>query len=132
MAKKPHGWYKTLVPRPVVNVDGYERYEKVCGHVADVFFFTDEQKLQQKIITNFRNSENITLYTLYKVGEAKCPAYWVGRELLTALMQSELAVEIDNLHWAMKTGIFMLPKGIISSPGGDSIFTIYWHYCNQN
>ena len=22
----------------------------------------------------------------------------------------------------------MLPKGIISSPGGDSIFTIYWHY----
>jgi len=40
MTKKPHGWYKEITIRPVVNVDGYEIYEKVCSYVADIFFFT--------------------------------------------------------------------------------------------
>ena len=128
MAKKPPGWYKTLVTRPVVNVDGYERYEKICTNVAGIFFSVDERELRQQLITNIKDSKNITLYTLYKVGEAKCPAYWIGKELLTALMQSELTVEIDNLHWAMKTGIFMLPKGIVFSPTEGSISAICWHY----
>jgi hypothetical protein len=70
----------------------------------------------------------ITLYTLYKVGEAKCPAYWASQELLTALMKSELSVEIENLSWAMKTGIFMLPKDVIFSPEKHNIYTIFWHY----
>jgi len=40
MTKKPHGWYKEITIRPVVNVEGYEIYEKVCSYVADIFFFT--------------------------------------------------------------------------------------------
>ena len=38
MSKKPKGWYKALAIRPVIHVDGYESYEKVCGHVADIYF----------------------------------------------------------------------------------------------
>jgi len=128
MTKKPKGWCEAIAIRPVIHVDGYEHYEKVCGHVADIFFSVDEQKLRQKLITNSKESINITLYTLYKVGEAKCPAYWVSKELLTALMQSELSVEIDSLNWAMKTGIFMLPKGVVFSPEKRSTYTIFWHY----
>ncbi len=128
MTKKPKGWYEAITIRPVMNVDGYESYEKVCGHVADVFFSVDEQKLRQKLVTNSKESMYITLYTLYKVGEAKCPAYWASKELLTALMKSELSVEIENLNWAMKTGIFMLPKDVIFSPEKHNIYTIFWHY----
>lgn len=128
MTKKPKDWYEAITIRPVMNVDGYERYEKVCSYVANTFFSVDARKLRQKLITNSKESINITLYTLYKVGEAKCPAYWVSDELLTALMQSELSVEVDNLHWAMKTGIFMLPKGRVASLEGRSIDAIFWHY----
>jgi hypothetical protein len=128
MAKRPPGWYKTLVNRPVVNVDGYDRYEKICGSIADVFFFADKEKLLWQVTHNSTDTKNIIFYTFYKLGEAKCPAYWVGKELLTALMQSELTVEIDSLHWAMKTGIFMLPKGPVASPGGNSISIVCWHF----
>jgi hypothetical protein len=128
MAKKPKGWYEAIAIRPVMHVDGYEHYEKVCGHVADIFFSTEEKELRQKLVTNSKDSIYITLYTLYKVGEAKCPAYWVGKDLLTALLQSELSVEVESLNWAMKTGIFMLPKEIISSPEERSIYAIFWHY----
>jgi hypothetical protein len=128
MAKKPHGWYKEITIRPVVAVDGYEAYEKVCSYVAEVFFSTNERELRQKLITNRQESIYTTAYTLYKVGEAKCPAYWVGKDLLTALMQSEIDIEIENLNWAMKTGIFMLPQGTVFSPANDSLSAIYWHY----
>ncbi|MFL9457921.1 hypothetical protein AB0758_43720 [Tolypothrix bouteillei VB521301_2] len=43
-------------------------------------------------------------------------------------MQSEISVEIDNLNWAIKTGFFMLPKGVILSPEKRSINAIFWHY----
>jgi len=119
MTKKPHGWYKEITIRPVVNVDGYEIYEKVCSYVADIFFFTNEQAMRQKLIINSKESIYISAYTLFKVGEAKCPAYWVGKDLLTALQNSELDLEIDSLHWAMKTGIFMLPKNTVFSPEND-------------
>ncbi|WP_347566158.1 hypothetical protein [Scytonema sp. UIC 10036] len=109
-------------------MEGYESYEKMCGYVAEIFFSVTEQKLRQQLTANSTESINITAYTLYKVGEAKCPAYWASNELLTALMQSEISVEIDNLNWAVKTGFFMLPKGVILSPEKRSIDTIFWHY----
>jgi hypothetical protein len=43
-------------------------------------------------------------------------------------MQSDLTVEIDSLQWAMKTGFFMLPKGVILSPEERSLEAIFWHY----
>ncbi len=128
MAKKPSGWYKQIVRRPVRYVEGYESYEKMCRCVADIFFSVNEQKLRQKLITHPKESINITAYTLYKVGEAKCQAYWASNELLTALMRSSMSVEIDNLNWAVKTGFFMLPKGVILSPEKQSISAIFWHY----
>lgn len=128
MSKKPKGWYEAIAIRPVIHVDGYEDYEKVCGHVADIYFSGREEELRQKLVTNSKDSIYITLYTLYKVGDAKCPAYWVSQELLTALMQSEIDVEIDSLHWAIKTGMFMLPLGVITSPEDRSIHTIFWYY----
>lgn len=128
MNKKPLGWYKVITNRPVIHVDGYLSYEKVCSHVADVYFSTRENELCQKLATNSKDSIYISLYTLYKLGEAKCPAYWVGKDLLTALMQSDLTIEADSLHWAMKTGMFMLPKAIVLSPEKRSIHAIFWHY----
>lgn len=128
MTKKPKGWYEAIAIRPVMHVDGYESHEKVCGQVADVYFSGREEELRQKLVTNSKDSIYVTLYTLYKVGVAKCPAYWVGKELLTALMQSDLTIEADSLHWAMKTGIFMLPLGVIFSPEKRSILAIFWHY----
>ncbi|MEA5595758.1 hypothetical protein [Rivularia sp. UHCC 0363] len=38
MTKKPKGWYKQIVLRPVVHVDGYASYEKVCSYVANSYF----------------------------------------------------------------------------------------------
>lgn len=128
MTKKPSGWYKKLVIRPVLPVDGYESYEKMCGHVANIYFSVDEQFLEKQLRINSTKSETITLCTLFKVGEAKCPAYWVSENLLTALMQSDLTVEIDSLQWAMKTGFFMLPKGVILSPEERSLEAIFWYY----
>ncbi|MDF5726169.1 MAG: hypothetical protein PUP91_38175 [Rhizonema sp. PD37] len=128
MAKKPPGWYKEIVIRPVIDVEGYELYEKVCSYVADIYFSTTEEALQTKLRNNPRESIYITLYTLFQVGKVKCPAYWVSKDLLNALMQSNLDVEIENLQWAMKTGFFMLPKGIITSPEKRSVDTIFWHY----
>jgi hypothetical protein len=46
-------------------------------------------------------------------------------------MQSVLTVEIDNLNWAMKTGMFMLPKGVILSPENKSVDTIFWNYDSE-
>lgn len=132
MTKKPKGWYKAIAIRPVMHQEGYESYEKVCGYVADIYFTTSEKELYQKLVTNAKDSKYVSFYTLFKVGEAKCPAYWVGKELLTALMQSEIDVEAESLQWAMKTGIFMLPKGVISTPGGSSIRAIFWHYDATN
>ncbi|PPS41951.1 hypothetical protein [Chroococcidiopsis sp. TS-821] len=128
MNKKPKGWYKSIAIRPVVGVKGYESYEKACNHVADTYFSTDEQTLRCKLLTNVRESMYVTLYALHKVGEAKCPAYWVSKDLLTALMQSELSVETESLNWAMKTGMFMLPCDTVFSPEKRSIYAIYWHY----
>lgn len=128
MSKRPKGWYEALVIRPVVSVDGYENYEKVCGHVADIYFSVKEDEIRQKLITDSKNSIYISFYTLYKVGEARCPAYWVGKDLLTALMQSDLTIEVDTLHWAMKTGIFMLPLNVVFSPEKRSVRAIFWHY----
>ncbi|MFN6561254.1 MAG: hypothetical protein RMY28_015880 [Nostoc sp. ChiSLP01] len=131
MTKKPKGWFNKIVIRPTLPVDGYESYEKVCGHVADVYFSVDEEYLQKKLKTNVTDSRIITLYTFFKVGQAKCPAYWVNNDLLSALMQSNLDVEVENLQWAMKTGFFMLPKGAILSPEQHSIDAIFWHTDND-
>ncbi|MBD2458836.1 hypothetical protein H6G80_32860 [Nostoc sp. FACHB-87] len=127
MNKKPKGWYKEIVIRPTLPVDGYESYEKMCGHVADIYFSVDEESLQNKLKTNVTDSRIITLYTFFKIGQAKCPAYWVNNDLLSALMQSNLDIEVENLQWAMKTGFFMLPKGAILSPEQHSIDAIFWH-----
>ncbi|NHC36915.1 hypothetical protein [Scytonema millei] len=132
MSKKPKGWYEAIAIRPVMHVDGYESSEKVCSYVAEIYFSSTEEKLHQKLITNSKNSTYVSLYTLYKVGEAKCPTYWVGKDLLTALMQSDLTIEADSLHWAMKTGIFMLPKNVVFSPEKRSIQAIFWHFDPSN
>ncbi|MDZ8139061.1 MAG: hypothetical protein RM049_27905 [Nostoc sp. DedQUE04] len=131
MSKKPKGWFNEIVIRPVVHVDGYESYEKMCGIVADIYYSAEEQKLLHQLRTNPTESIYITLYTLFKVGIAKCPAYWVNKDLLEALMQSVLTVEIDNLNWTMKTGMFMLPKGVILSPENKSVEAIFWHYDSE-
>lgn len=132
MTKKPKGWYKEIVLRPVVHVDGYASYEKVCSYVADAYFAADEKYLMNALITKPKESMYITLYTLFKVGQAKCPAYWVGKDLLGALMQSDLTVEVENLNWAMKTGFFILPNDTIISPEKRSVDAIFWHYDTEN
>ncbi|MHC5762590.1 hypothetical protein [Nostoc sp.] len=131
MSKKPKGWFNEIVIRPVVHVDGYESYEKICSFVADIYYSTEEQKLLRQLRTNPAESIYITLYTMFKVGQAKCPAYWVNKDLLEALLQSVLTVEIDSLNWAMKTGMFMLPKGVILSPENKSVDAIFWHYDSE-
>ncbi|BAB77472.1 hypothetical protein ACN23B_30630 (plasmid) [Anabaena sp. FACHB-709] len=131
MSKKPKGWYKDIVIRPVVHVDGYESYEKICSFVADIYYSVEEQKLLYQIRINPTESRYITLYTLLKVGQAKCPAYWVNKDLLEALLQSVLTVEIDSINWAMRTGIFMLPKGVIFSPENNSVDAIFWNYDSE-
>ncbi|PHJ59053.1 hypothetical protein VF14_13490 [Nostoc linckia z18] len=131
MTKKPKGWYKEIVIRPVAHVDGYESYEKICSFVADIYYSTEEQKLLRQLRTNPGESIYITLYTLFKVGQAKCPAYWVNKDLLEALLQSVLTVEIESLNWAMKTGMFMLPKGVILSPENRSVDAIFWNYDSE-
>lgn len=128
MTKKPKGWYNQIVIRPTLPVDGYETHEKVCGYVADAYFSGDEQFLQKQVRSNPKESGYITLYTLFKVGQAKCPAYWVNNDLLSALMQSNLDIEVANLQWAMKTGFFMLPTGAVMSPEKRSINAIFWHF----
>ena len=132
MAKKPKGWYKELVLRPTVHVEGYESYEKICAYAADGYYCADEQKLLGGLATNPKESMYISLYVLFKVGQAKCPAYWVGKDLLEALQQSILTVEIDSLNWTMKTGLFMLPKSVILSPEQHSVDAIYWHYDTES
>jgi hypothetical protein len=132
MSKKPKGWYKEIVIRPVAHVDGYESYEKICSFVADIYYSTEEQKLLRQLRTNFTESIYITLYTMFKVGQAKCLAYWVNKDLLEALMQSVLTVEIDSLNWAMKTGMFMLPKGVILSPENKNVDAIFWHFDSED
>jgi hypothetical protein len=132
MPKKPKGWYKEIVLRPVVHVEGYESYEKICAHAADGYYCADEKTLLSGLATKPKESMYISLYTLFKVGQAKCPAYWVGKDLLEALMQSVLTVEVDSLNWAIKTGLFMLPKDVIFSPEQHSVDAIYWHYDTQN
>lgn len=131
MTKKPKGWYKEIVIRPVAHVDGYESYEKICSFVADIYYSTEEQKLLRQLRTNPGESIYITLYTLFKVGQAKCPAYWVNKDLLEALLQSVLTVEIESLNWAMKTGMFMLPKGVILSPENKSVDALFWNYDSE-
>lgn len=126
--KKPKGWYQQIVIRPTLSVNGYENYEKICSYVADVYFSVDEPTLQNLIKRDYKGSRGISLYTLFKVGQAKCPAYWVGKDLLAALMQSDLTIEPENLNWAMKTGFFMLPQNVIISPENHSIDAIFWHY----
>jgi hypothetical protein len=128
MSKKPKGWYKEIVIRPVIHVNGYESYEKICSFVADIYYSTEEEKLLRQLRTNPAESRYITLYTLFKVGQAKCPVYWVNKDLLEALLQSDLTVEIDSLNWAMKTGMFMIPKGVILSPENKSVNAIFWNY----
>lgn len=128
MTKKPKGWYKELVIRPVAHVDGYESYEKLCSLVADIYYSTEKQKILRQLRTNPGESIYISLYTLFNVGQAKCPAYWVKKDLLQALMQSVLTVEVENLNWAIKTGFFMLPKEVILSPENKSVNAVFWHY----
>jgi hypothetical protein len=128
MPKKPKGWYKEIVLRTVVHVDGYESYEKICGIVAEMYYSVKEEDLLWGLKNQPGESKYITLYTLFKVGQAKCPAYWVGKDLLEALQQSLLTVEIEELNWAMKTGLFMLPKNVILSPENKTVDAIYWHY----
>ncbi|BAZ18706.1 hypothetical protein NIES4071_105910 (plasmid) [Calothrix sp. NIES-4071] len=130
---RPKGWYKQLTIRPVLPVDGYQSYEKICGHVADIYFpIIDEDKIRRLVKENATDSRYISAYTLFQVGKSKCPAYWVNEDLLTALMKSKMSVEIENLNWAMRTGIFMLPKGAILSPENHSIEAIYWHCDIEN
>lgn len=52
MTKKPKGWYEAITIRPVMHVDGYESYEKVYGHVAEIYFSRREKELRQKLVTN--------------------------------------------------------------------------------
>ncbi|RUS93144.1 hypothetical protein DSM106972_097380 [Dulcicalothrix desertica PCC 7102] len=132
MSSKPKGWYKNITLRPVLPVDGYESYEKICGNVANIYFSTNEEEVRRLVLRKPKESMCITVYTFFKVGQAKCPAYWVGGDLITALMQSNLSVEIEKLNWAMVSGIFMLPLGAILSPENHSITAIYWHYDTDN
>jgi hypothetical protein len=126
--KKPKGWYQQITIRPTLPVDGYENYEKICSYVANVYFSTDEPTIKKLLIKHYTDSRYISCYTFFKVAQAKCPAYWVGKDLLEALMQSDLNIEADSLNWAMKTGILMLPKNVILSPENYGVDAICWHY----
>jgi hypothetical protein len=64
MNKKPKGWYKEIVLRPVMSVDGYESYEKLCGLVADAYYSYKESELQYNLIAN-RKSQYILLFILF-------------------------------------------------------------------
>lgn len=130
--KKPKGWYKAVTIRPTVSVEGYASYEKMCSQIADVYFSMTEESLEKRLKINSHESINITAYTLFQVGKAKCPAYWVGEELLAALMKSDLNVEVENLKWAMKTGFFMLPNNRVMSPENRSVNAIFWHCDTTN
>jgi hypothetical protein len=46
---RPKGWYKQLTIRPVLPVGGYQSYEKICGHVADIYFpIIDEEQIMRR------------------------------------------------------------------------------------
>ncbi len=53
------------------------------------------------------------------------------QRFIEALLQSVLTVEIESLNWAMKTGMFMLPKGVILSPENRSVDAIFWNYDSE-
>ncbi|MBW4599696.1 MAG: hypothetical protein KME29_08780 [Calothrix sp. FI2-JRJ7] len=126
--KKPKGWYKQIVMRPLTHVQGYASYEKICENIANIYFSVGENfDIERALLAHPKESMYISAYAMYKVGEAKCPTYYVSKDLLTGLMQSDLSVETDTLNWAMKTGIFMLPEGAILSPENRSMQAIYWH-----
>ncbi len=64
MTKKPKSWYKQIVLRPVVHVDGYASYEKICNYVAENYFSVDERSLKTGLRDNPRESKFVTYYTL--------------------------------------------------------------------
>ncbi|MBW4512148.1 MAG: hypothetical protein KME64_37475 [Scytonematopsis contorta HA4267-MV1] len=122
------GWFNQIVLRPLTHVEGYASYEKVISNIANIYFSVgDDFDIERAVLAHPKESMYISAYAMYKVGEAKCPTYYVSKDLLTGLMQSDLSVETENLNWAMKTGIFMLPEGAILSPENRSMQAIYWH-----
>lgn len=132
MSKKPKGWYNQIVLRPLTHVDGYASYEKIISNVANIYFSVgDDFDIERAVLSHPKESMYISAYAMYKVGEAKCPTYYVSKDLLTGLMQSDLSVDVENLNWAMRTGIFMLPEGAILSPENRSMQAIYW-YCDKD
>jgi hypothetical protein len=117
--------------RPVIDPEGYEKYERICQQIAKIYFTTDKAAVDRALILTPKDSRFVTIHTLLEVGEAKCPAYWISRDLLTALMQSQMQVEPETLHWAMKVGMIMLPLGMVRSPGGYSTQAILWHVTDR-
>lgn len=117
--------------RPVIDPEGYEKFDRVCQLIAKTYFSIDKSHVDRALINTPKDSRYITLHTLIAVGEAKCPAYWISRDLLTALLQSQMQVEPESLHWAMKVGIVMLPQDMVRSPGGYSAQAVLWHVTDK-
>jgi hypothetical protein len=124
---KPSGWYKQLVRRPVKYVEGYYSFEKVCSTIADIYYSTSPEKAYRYHLTYPKKTEYITIFVHSSVAQEKIPCYWIEKELLNALNNSSINIKFEELHWAVKTGLVMIPKNTLLSPEGHHVRYIAWH-----
>ncbi len=118
-----------MVLRPVGRVKGYDSHEDVCNYIAKAFTHLTMESMETGKIVELTKKNSISLRSMIMAGVNGCPTYWVGKDLLRSLLQSEIN-NIENLDGltGQEAGILMLPYGEISDPLGASCTSIYWYY----
>lgn len=54
------------------------------------------------------------------------PLYFVGRDMLRAVLETDLPrdIKMSDVHWPLKSMIFMVPHGELVSPAGSEVIAI--------
>ncbi len=64
----------------------------------------------------------LSYFVVERLAQFQVPTYWLGREMLKALLHTELPnLHGSKLQWPLPAMLFMLPKGLLCNPGGISI-----------
>jgi hypothetical protein len=110
--------YKLLLKRRYQNPEGYLKFEEVAMRVAAAL----------EVSLNMPQSRwDWTQSTLTPIAaelaRSQAPVYWVTESLLRALLETDLPedVAVSQLQMIVQGAFFMLPKGMILTPDGESL-----------
>jgi hypothetical protein len=111
-----------------LKIDGYSTYEKLASYIAILGHNYHSDTTKEYMLANPRDTILISKYVMHKTLELDPDIYLIGVDLLTAINQSILSVEHNNIRWLKVNQVFIIPNNQIITPQETSVGLLAYYY----